>query len=62
MIRTTTRDSGATPTSRTHFTVADFTCDGVLATAALLGHTVLVAVDAEDLVLVVGKAGPCQSL
>lgn len=38
------------------------TCDGVLTAAALLGHTVLVAVDTENLVLVFGEAGPCQSL
>lgn len=38
------------------------TCDGVLAAAAFLGHRALVAVDAEDLVLVVGETRPCQRL
>lgn len=36
------------------------TCDGVLASAALLGHAALVAVHAEDLILVVGEAGARQ--
>lgn len=34
--------------------------DGVVAGGALLGHVALVAVHAEDLVLVVGEAGPGQ--
>lgn len=38
------------------------TCDGVLAATALLCHRALVAVDTEDLVLVVGEAGPGQRL
>lgn len=38
------------------------TCDGVVAAAALLGHRRLVAVDAEDLVLVFGEAGARQRL
>lgn len=38
------------------------TCDGMLAAAAFLGHRGLVAVDTEDLVLVVGETGPCQRL
>lgn len=38
------------------------TCDGVLAAAAFLSHRVLVAVDTEDLVLVVGETRPCQRL
>lgn len=38
------------------------TCDGVLAAAAFLCHRALVAVDAEDLVLVVGETRPCQRL
>lgn len=38
------------------------TCDGVLAAAALLGHGGLVAVDTEDLLLVVGETRPCQRL
>lgn len=37
-------------------------CDGVLAAAAFLCHAVLVAVDTEDLVLVVGETRPCQRL
>lgn len=36
------------------------TCDGVLAATALLGHAALVALHAEDLVLVVGEAGARQ--
>lgn len=39
-----------------------FTSDGVVAAAALLGHGALVAVDAEDLVFVLGETRPCQSL
>lgn len=38
------------------------TCDGMLAPAAFLGHSVLVAVDTEDLVLVVGETCPGQRL
>ena len=33
-----------------------------MAAAALLSHGALVAVDAEDLVLVVGETRPCQGL
>lgn len=36
------------------------TCDGVLAAAAFLCHGALVAVDTEDLVLVLGETGPGQ--
>ena len=43
-------------------TECEFTSDGVLAAAALLGHTVLVAVDTEHLILVVGETRPCQRL
>lgn len=39
-----------------------FTCDGVLAAAAFLRHTVPVALDTEDLVLVVGETWPRQRL
>lgn len=35
-------------------------CDGIVAGGALLGHVALVAVHTEDLVLVVGEAGPGQ--
>lgn len=38
------------------------TCDGVLAAAAFLCHRALVAVNTEDLVLVVGETRPCQRL
>lgn len=38
------------------------TCDGVLAAAAFLSHTGLVAVDTEDLVLMLGETRPCQRL
>lgn len=38
------------------------TCDGVLASTALLGHGVLVAIDTEDLILVVGETCACQRL
>ena len=41
---------------------AEATCDGILAAAALLCHGALVAVDTEDLVLVVGETRPCQRL
>lgn len=35
-------------------------CDGVVAGSALLGHVALVTVHTEDLVLVIGEAGPGQ--
>jgi len=38
------------------------TCDGVVAASALLGHGGLVAVHAEDLLLVLGEAGARQRL
>lgn len=40
--------------------IPPLTCDGLLAAAALLGHAALVALHAEDLVLVVGEASARQ--
>ena len=42
--------------------LAVLACDGVLAAVALLGHVGLVAVHAEDAVLVGGEARPGQGL
>lgn len=38
------------------------TCDGVVTPSTLLGHVVLVAVDTEDLLVVVSEAGPGERL
>lgn len=37
-------------------------CDGVVAAGTFLGHVAFVAVDTEDLVLVIGETGPGQRL
>lgn len=38
------------------------TCDRILAATALLSHGALVALDTEDLIIMLGETRPCERL